>query len=142
MKEIYNDNDLQMLREKYIRTLADAQLSGESVTEKAKEMVDDLFALDLTVYSRNYSFESIVYNAFSTSHIDEQISLHPEQLQIISHIESNDASIISAPTSFGKTFCIFEYIIKHKPQNIVLVVPTLALVDEYFKRIIKNGVIR
>lgn len=70
--------------------------------------------------------------------LDDTVSLHPEQLQIINEIINNDAVIVSAPTSFGKTFCVFEYIAKAKPQNIVLIVPTLALVDEYVKRVIKK----
>lgn len=127
-------NDIQAIREKYIRELDQASNS----TVKAEELADDLFVLDLTVYSRDCSFDSLIYNAFAQSDIDENVCLHPEQLQIISLIENNDASIISAPTSFGKTFCIFEYIVREKPKNIILIVPTLALVDEYFKKIIKK----
>lgn len=129
-----SNNYAQNLRDKIIRKLD----SATSSTEKAKELADDLFSLDLTVYSKNYSFNSIIYNSFSISEIDDNISMHPEQIEIISNIEKNDALIISAPTSFGKTFCIFEYIIKYKPQNIVLIVPTLALVEEYFKKIIQK----
>ena len=64
--------------------------------------------------------------------------MHPEQIQILNEIKSHDAIIVSAPTSFGKTFCVFEYIARTQPQNIVLIVPTLALVDEYIKKIIKK----
>ena len=46
--------------------------------------------------------------------------------------------IISAPTSFGKTFCVFEYIARTLPKNVVLIVPTLALVDEYLRKIISK----
>ncbi|WP_324647763.1 DEAD/DEAH box helicase, partial [Bacillus pacificus] len=127
-------NNPQALREKYIRELNGANNSAL----RAKELADDLFSLDLTVYSQNFSFRSIVYNSFAMSEIDENISMHPEQLQIVSKINENAATIISAPTSFGKTFCIFEYIVKYKPKNVVLIVPTLALVDEYFKKIIKK----
>lgn len=127
-------NYAQNLRDKFIRELDNAK----SPTEKAKELADDLFSLDLTVYSKNYSFNSIIYNSFAVSELDNNISMHPEQVEIISNIEKNDALIISAPTSFGKTFCIFEYIAKYKPQNIVLIVPTLALVEEYFKKIIQK----
>ncbi len=131
MKPINNPQDL---RNNYIRELSEANNS----TLRAKELAEDLFFLDLTVYSKDFSVKSIIYNAFATSEIDDNIAMHPEQLQIISHIKENDASIISAPTSFGKTFCIFEYIVKYKPQNVALIVPTLALVDEYFKKIIKK----
>lgn len=126
--------DLQEVREKYIRTLELA----ENSSAKAKVIADDLFALDLTVYSRNFSFDSLIYSSFAKSIIDEQICLHPEQLSIIKEIKENEALIISAPTSFGKTFSIFEYIARCLPKNVVLVVPTLALVDEYLKKIVKK----
>ncbi|MFT9497500.1 DEAD/DEAH box helicase, partial [Anaerosolibacter sp.] len=133
MKMKPTDNP-QVIREEYIKALG----NSENSTALAKNIAEDLFALDLTVYSDNYSLDSLVYNAFAMSIIDENISLHPEQLQIINHIKEHDASIISAPTSFGKTFCIFEYIVRYQPKNVVLIVPTLALVDEYFKKIIKK----
>lgn len=117
--------------------MAEAE-NKEGVTQKAINIADDLFALDLTMYSSTYSFDSVIYNSFAFSALDENISLHPEQLQIINHIEKHSASIISAPTSFGKTYCIFEYIAKYKPRNVVLIVPTLALVEEYFKKIIRR----
>lgn len=126
--------EIQEVRNKYIKILDNSRNS----TLKAKELADDLFALDLTVYSKNSSFDSIVYNALAISELDGNISLHPEQLKILNEIEKNQALIVSAPTSFGKTFCIFEYIARYKPNNIVLIVPTLALVDEYRKKIIKR----
>lgn len=126
--------DLQTRRKQYIRNLA----FSDDLTKAAKTMAEDLFALDLTVYSSDYCFESVIYNALAVSEIDDRISLHPEQLNILSKIEKNDALIISAPTSFGKTFCIFEYIARFSPDNIVLIVPTLALVEEYYKKIIKK----
>ncbi len=126
--------DLQTRRKQYIRNLA----FSDDLTKAAKTMAEDLFALDLTVYSSDYCFESVIYNALAVSEIDDRVSLHPEQLNILSKIEKNDALIISAPTSFGKTFCIFEYIARFKPDSIVLIVPTLALVEEYYKKIIKK----
>lgn len=126
--------EIQQVRDEYIRILDNSANS----TMKAKDMADDLFALDLTVYSKDNSFDSIIYNALSISQLDESISLHPEQQKILNEIERNQALIVSAPTSFGKTFCIFEYIAKYKPKNVVLIVPTLALVDEYRKKIIRK----
>lgn len=123
----------QFLRESFIRALDEAPNS----THKAREMADDLFALDLTVYSRNFTLDSIFYSAFAQSKLNENIIMHPEQIEILKQIKENAALIVSAPTSFGKTFCVFEYIALSFPKNIVLIVPTLALVDEYLKKIIK-----
>lgn len=127
-------NNIQELREKYIRLLDKADYPSILATEIA----DQLFALDLTVYSENYSFDSIIYTAFATSKIDGNISLHPEQMQIVEKIKDENALIVSAPTSFGKTFCIFEYVARYRPRNVVLIVPTLALVEEYFRKIIRK----
>lgn len=127
-------NDIQKIRDKYIREIH----VSDNKTQKIRELADILYTLDLTVYSKDYSFDSALYSALSESYIDSNISLHPGQLEIIDEIVNNDALIVSAPTSFGKTFCIFEYIIRYKPKTVVLVVPTLALVDEYLKKIIKR----
>ena len=134
MSQIYRNTNLQLLREQYIDILE----KSENSTESAKSIAENLFALDLTVYSKDYTFDSLIYNAFSQSILDNSISMHPEQVHIIDEINKHDAIIVSAPTSFGKTFCVFEYMARNKPQNIVLIVPTLALVDEYMKRIIKK----
>lgn len=125
---------IQDIRDMYIQKLAKA----EKPSDVAALYADDLFSLGLTVYSRFYSFKSLFYNSVAKSHLDEAVSLHPEQIRIVEHIEKHSASIISAPTSFGKTYCVFEYIAKHKPSNVVLIVPTLALMDEYQKKIIKK----
>lgn len=134
MSSLQKPYSLQRLREQLI-TYLDA--SPDS-TETAKKIANNLFSLDLTVYSKNFSFDSLIYNSFAQSQLDENIAMHPEQLQILNKIDEHEALIISAPTSFGKTFSIFEYIARYQPQNIVLIVPTLALVDEYIKKIIKK----
>ncbi len=119
------------IREKYIKKI-------EEDKKNIQILSDDLFNLGLNMYSKEFSFDSALFNSFAISSLDEEIILHKEQLKIINIINNNSAVIISAPTSFGKTFCIFEYIARFYPKNIVLIVPTLALVDEYLKKIIKK----
>lgn len=126
--------NLQDIRERYIKAIE----KSDNKTRITKALSESLFNVDLTVYSKNFTFKSAVYNAFATCILDDSISLHPEQHKILDLIKHNKGFIFSAPTSFGKTFIIFEYIARNKPSNIVLVVPTLALVDEYKKRIIKK----
>ncbi len=126
--------DIQIYREEYIREL-DKQVDK---TEYAQANASSLYALGLTMYSQNYSLDSLIYNSFSMSALDERISLHPEQQKVLSLIDSNRGLIFSAPTSFGKTFVVFEYICRARPQNVVMVVPTLALIDEYKQKIIRQ----
>lgn len=126
--------DIQIYREEYIRKLDQTK----DKTEFALNNASSLYALGLTMYSRDYSFDSLVYNAFAMSSLDENIALHPEQRRILTLIHKNRGLIFSAPTSFGKTFVVFEYICREHPQNIVMIVPTLALIDEYKQKIIRQ----
>ena len=125
--------DIDELRKEYIRLL-DKSLSESEIANVS----NDLFSLGLTVYSNNNTLDSLIYNSLAASTLDRNISLYPEQLKVVDEIKNQEALIISAPTSFGKTFCIFEYIAKYLPKNVVLIVPTLALVDEYLKKIISK----
>lgn len=125
---------LQTLRNRLIISID----SSENKTKKIIEIADNLYTLGLTMYSRSYSLDSIFYNSFAQSYLDDKISLHPEQLNVIDKIQKHQGVVFSAPTSFGKTFVVFEYIARESPRNIVLIVPTLALVDEYNKKIIKR----
>lgn len=134
--ELFNDqqSELRIFREDLILKLEKFKENKNSIINFS----ESLFSVDLTMYSGSKNLNSLIYNAFSISHLDDNVSLHPEQIEIINQVIENDGIILSAPTSFGKTFCVFEYIAREKPKCIVLVVPTLALVDEYNKKIIKR----
>ncbi|HGA1330744.1 TPA: DEAD/DEAH box helicase, partial [Streptococcus suis] len=129
-----NVNNAQVYRENYILALNNV----DNRTEYEKFHADSLFNLGLTMYSREYSFKSAIYNGFACSYIDDNLSLHPEQMRVLNLIKGNSGLIFSAPTSFGKTFVVFEYIAREQPKNVVLIVPTLALVDEYKQKILKK----
>lgn len=122
----------QIYRDKFIKMLDQAEDEEEFIRTNA----DTMYSLGLTMYSKDCSFESIIYNSFATSELDDGISLHPEQRRILKLISENEGIVFSAPTSFGKTFVVFEYICRNRPQNVVMVVPTLALMDEYKKKLI------
>lgn len=129
-----NQNKIQHYRDKYILGLHAAK-KNKTETEYEKIYSESLFGLGLTMYSKNYSFKSAIYNGFACSHVDDNVSLHPEQMKVLNLIRKNRGLIFSAPTSFGKTFIVFEYIARAQPKNVVLVVPTLALSDEYRQKI-------
>lgn len=51
----------------------------------------------------------------------------PEQESALNFIYENDRIILSAPTSFGKTLILKEYIYRYQPKKVVFIVPTNAL---------------
>ena len=65
------------------------------------------------------------------------IFLHEEQIGLSLDLESGNSIIVSAPTSFGKSLLIEEVVASNRYNNIVIIQPTLALLDETRKKLRK-----
>lgn len=63
--------------------------------------------------------------------------LHEDQMYLLSLLNSDKNIIVSAPTSFGKSLLIEEFVASKKFKNIVIIQPTLALLDETRKKLKK-----
>lgn len=63
--------------------------------------------------------------------------LHEEQKIVFDIIKSGKNLIVSAPTSFGKSLLIEEIVSSNEYKNIVVIQPTLALLDETRKKLKK-----
>ena len=64
----------------------------------------------------------------------ENIVLHSSQARVLRKLMAGESIILSAPTSFGKSLLIDIFIAAKDFKNIVLIVPTLALVEETRRR--------
>nr|WP_303648619.1 DEAD/DEAH box helicase [Shewanella metallivivens] len=62
---------------------------------------------------------------------------HDEQKKIIEILKSGKNLIVSAPTSFDKSLLIEEVVASKKYKNIVVIQPTLALLDETRRKLSK-----
>lgn len=94
--------------------------------------------LGLNMYVNKTNFKQLLYNGFSKSHYDSDIIMHPQQIECLNYLLKQDNLLISAPTSFGKTYIALEYISRRTFNNVVFVVPTLALMNELFLKIKRN----
>lgn len=83
------------------------------------------------------NFKDIVaINTFTSPKIRESKTIfHYPQAKVFYTIMSGKSVILSAPTSFGKSLIIDTIIATDKFNNIVIVVPTIALIDETRKRL-------
>lgn len=64
----------------------------------------------------------------------EDTVFHIEQAVVFHKLASGRSIILSAPTSFGKSLLIDALISFKKPKTVVAVVPTIALLDEFRRR--------
>ncbi len=74
---------------------------------------------------------------YHKSHYIEGVYMHSEQKKISDIIFSGRNVVVSAPTSFGKSLLIEEIVASHKYKNIVVIQPTLALLDETRRKLKK-----
>ena len=124
-------------------------MNNEKYNEKRKRILEELDKgnevpimelgmYDLTPYFRTGEFdvnlsETIMLNKNyerKIEHLDKDLYFSPPQFRALKYLYEKDRVLLSAPTSFGKTLLIKEYIYVKKPKNIVYIVPTNALAYE------------
>lgn len=89
--------------------------------------------------------EKLKFNNFAGEirkgcHFSESLGdkyFHEEQKYLKDILDSGKNLIVSAPTSFGKSLLIEEVVASRKFKNIVVIQPTLALLDETRKKLRK-----
>ncbi|WP_431787095.1 helicase-related protein [Vibrio harveyi] len=73
----------------------------------------------------------------STLYVDEQTKIHKYQKQVLNLFKEDRKNryFLSATTSFGKTYLIYEIIKKMKYRNVILIFPTIALLSENHEKL-------
>lgn len=128
-------NNLDVGREFVIRALAKREL----LEVEYQNIVDELamqvglypYASDLEGLSLRSAF---VHASNRTEREMENYVLHSSQSRILRRLIDGESVILSAPTSFGKSLLIDVVISEKNFSNIVLILPTLALVEETRRR--------
>lgn len=82
-------------------------------------------------------FPDVIFGMYQ-KHIEEQYqyTYTPVQASIIAKIENNACFSFSAPTSTGKSY-VFRNIICESKRDVVIVVPSRALINEYYSTLCK-----
>jgi len=79
--------------------------------------------------------DSIAYEFHRPQNMPEDFVFHREQAEIYRRLLEGQNIILSAPTSFGKSRIIDALIAEGRFDNVVIIVPTLALIDETRRRL-------
>ena len=80
--------------------------------------------------------DQVVVEAFKANVGNEApVTLHSAQSHVLKRLLLGDNIAVSAPTSFGKSFIVDAFIAIRQPENVVIIVPTIALADETRRRI-------
>jgi hypothetical protein len=69
---------------------------------------------------------------------EKKLYLHSKQMQVLLWLLEGQNVVLSAPTSFGKSLLLDALIARKKPDTIVVILPTIALIDETRRRLSKT----
>jgi len=131
-------SNLEIGRDLVIRLLEDRN----ELSTDYRTILDEL-VIQVGLYPYVWSLESlgnlslrnaIQHAAHRADGVMEDFVLHSAQTRILLKLLAGESVILSAPTSFGKSLLIDMVIASKDFENIVLIVPTLALVEETRRR--------
>ncbi len=89
------------------------------------------------VENTNNTSKDLFRRSIFTTPQDKNKVFHIRQAEVFHRIINGENIILSAPTSFGKSLIIEALIATREFNNIVVVVPTIALMDELKKKLCK-----
>lgn len=111
----------------------------ENIAHEYQEIIDDL-AMQVGLYPYVAALEdlslrnALMHAAHRADGTMNDYILHSSQARVLRRLLSGESIILSAPTSFGKSLLIDVIISAKNFNNVVLIVPTLALVEETRRR--------
>jgi hypothetical protein len=79
--------------------------------------------------------DAVAYEFHRPGNMGDEFVFHREQAEVYRRLLDGDSVILSAPTSFGKSKIIDAVVASGRFRNLVVVVPTLALMDETRRRL-------
>lgn len=150
-REFSADTDkFQIIKEVAI-LIATEQTVGQEFVLRLLARINDFQGMESMIYSlvrqvglfpyleeENLSLkDTIAYEIHRPSGFKENIVFHHAQAEVYYTLLRGENVILSAPTSFGKSLIIDSIIASQKHSNIIIIVPTIALIDETRKRLSK-----
>ncbi len=119
----------------------------EYVNEESKSIWLDLieragfypYYINKTENVKGYerSLQASIRSVYFKSEYLDNIYFHEKQKEIERALSKNKNIAVSAPTSFGKSILIEEFVARKCYDNILIIQPTLALIDETRKNLSK-----
>jgi hypothetical protein len=134
---IEGGNDLAA-RNMLIRLLSDLDQSKTPYPQVLNQLIRSTGLFPYLQLENASWDQKFVYEAFAVDVGNRTATLHREQSSVLSKLLSGRSIAVSAPTSFGKSFIIDAFIAARRPKTVVIIVPTIALMDETRRRLYKK----
>lgn len=132
----YEDDNIQQARDILVRVLEELEkFKGyEPIIQSLLRNVGLFPYLD---FKKANVVDQLAAEMHRPESMPDDIVFTTKQAEVYRELMAGRSVVLSAPTSFGKSLIIDAIIASNKHRNIVVVVPTLALVDETRRRLLK-----
>lgn len=133
ISNLINSGKEKDAREKLIRIL---EKEDKPYSNLLNHLLREVGLYPYIDYDEATWFDKIVCELFKVDiGADELKILHREQGDVLRELIEGKNIVLSAPTSFGKSFIIDALIAAKSPNIVVIIVPTIALMDEVRRRL-------
>lgn len=143
INDIINRNEENLAREKLILLLdyINSHPEKKRIYEYYGQILNHLkrelgfypyMEIEHAIWQDRYAYE---YFTLPIGKDNKYLTVHREQSNVINKLLQGDSFLLSAPTSFGKSFIIDAFISIKNPRSVLIIVPTLALMDETRRRL-------
>ncbi|UIK01567.1 hypothetical protein LZK82_31020 (plasmid) [Rhizobium leguminosarum] len=133
-----NRSDEVAARNSLIKLLRDMKDNDEAYPEVLNHLIRSTGLYPYMEVEAGSWEQRYVHAAFEVDIGDGRATLHREQSLVLGKLVRGANLAVSAPTSFGKSFIIDAFIALNAPNTVVIIVPTIALMDETRRRIFKK----
>ena len=138
INDLINSNNKQDARNELIKLLDFHKNENIEYTPLVNHLIRDTGLYPYIDINTASWQEKYIHEAYKVNVGKQMATLHREQSSLLKDLIEEKNIAVSAPTSFGKSFVIDAYIQLKKPNNVVLIVPTIALTDETRRRLYKK----
>ncbi len=136
INELILNRDMETARTKVIKLLDRLNRDGDDYSPMVNHFIREVGLFPYIDRDTASWQEQAVFEAYKTDlGGGEQKTLHSAQSKVLKRLLAGEDIALSAPTSFGKSFIIDAFISIRKPDNVVIIVPTIALADETRRRV-------
>lgn len=116
------------------------ELSNHIGVPQYYDLLLDKFSKEIPVID-DFSLDTVsALICESSLRVDGIVKLHKYQKKVLDRFIKDEKNryVLTAPTSFGKTFLTYQIIKKMRYHNVVLIFPTISLLGENYKDLINN----
>lgn len=134
---VVNDPRQEQLGRELVLRCLERREEFSSIDQILKSLT---LAVGLYPYIENSNMgvrDALAYEYHRPLNMEDDLVFHREQADVYRRLLAGDSIVLSAPTSFGKSRIIDAMIALGRFQNIAIVVPTIALIDETRRRLSK-----